>query len=233
MNSVFRHFNDRAHGYAELNGLQRSVARELIAHIPFKPRRILDIGCGNGMVHSLIDWEYDLFIAADFAPKMCELHPKNEKTTVVQIDFNVPEQVSKLGEYAPFDLIVSSSALQWAGDLDRTLEAVCALGRQAAFAIFTDGTFKELRKGKRGVLRSFEEVKGMVLRVFNARIWRGEFTLTFDSRQDLFGYIRKCGIGGGVKTFSFKEARETINSYPDLYLKCEVLFAVSQDAARL
>ncbi|MDR3162858.1 MAG: methyltransferase domain-containing protein [Helicobacteraceae bacterium] len=229
MNSVFRRFNDRAQGYAELNGLQRSVARELIARLLSKPRRILDIGCGNGIVHSLIDWEYDLFVATDFAPQMCELHPKNEKTAVLQIDFNLPGQMLKLGGYAPFDLIISSSALQWADDLDGTLETISQFGERAAFAIFTDGTFRELHKGKKSRLRSFEEAKHSISRAFDARFWRGEFTISFDSRRELFGYIRKCGIGGGIRMFSFKEARELINSYPNLYLEYEVLFAVSEE----
>ncbi len=152
-------FSQNAKAYNNFNVIQTKVAEELICTITDKPASVLDIGCGRGGMYRSISWTLDKFVGIDFAEGMIELHPEEKNVELFVKDFNDPTCFQNLDTYA-FDRIVSSSALQWSDDLDRTFQHIATLNTPVTFAIFTSGTFKTLHETASipPLLRSTEEV---------------------------------------------------------------------------
>lgn len=227
---VQKRFSKQASDYQKLNTVQDMVAKELISFVTHKPKRILDLGAGTGAVFDAISWELDEFMAVDFASNMCALHPVSSVVKTLQLDFNISEDLSALQKYAPFDLISSSSALQWSLDLEKTLQQIAVLGQKVAFALFTSGTFGELRSftSQKPTLISLDDAREIIARYFEVEFFVRNYELEFDSARELFDYIRKTGVGGGAQSLSFKETRQLISSYPSCKLEFETLFAVSK-----
>ena len=71
--SIDLEFSKFAHTYERYSIIQERVADEVIALLPNKPKRILDLGCGRGALAKRIDWEIERFLGVDFAKNMLEL----------------------------------------------------------------------------------------------------------------------------------------------------------------
>ncbi|HEX5329091.1 methyltransferase domain-containing protein, partial [Sulfuricurvum sp.] len=141
MSSACHEFSRYAAEYGSRNVIQRLVADKLITSTETHPRRILDLGCGNGTLFSLIDWEVERFIGVDFSDSMLSHHPKASTVELILGDFNDSALFERLGN-EQYDRIYSASALQWAEDLDRVMESLASLNTPMSLAIFTAGTFK-------------------------------------------------------------------------------------------
>jgi malonyl-CoA O-methyltransferase len=231
LNSILRRFNSHAAQYARLNTLQSDIAALLAQKVrSWRPKRILDLGAGSGAVFSAIDWEVERFVAVDFSPNMCALHPRKNGVEVLCANFDSPDDLSRLNAFAPFDLAMSSSSLQWARDLSVPLALAASFAYRAAFAIFTDGTLKTLHcvAGTRANLRSYDETAAMISRFFDVTFERREFRIRFANTRELFRYIKDSGIGGGFNTLGTSKARKLVREYPHAELEFETLFAVSR-----
>ena len=110
-----KEFSKNAHSYDEYTALQQDIAHYLISQITSEPKSILDLGCGSGAVFKNITWEIENFTGIDSAQNMCERHPIDQKVEIICDDFESSTLFSKLEQ--PYDLLVSSSALQWATDI--------------------------------------------------------------------------------------------------------------------
>ncbi|MGE4296152.1 MAG: methyltransferase [Campylobacterales bacterium] len=229
--AVKNRFSRQAKMYAMLNTPQRQVAKNLIAEIAhLKPRRILDVGAGCGAVYEQIHWPLECFVAVDFASMMCQLHPKGEGVWVVQADFNNPNELDSLARYGPYDLVISSSALQWAVSLEDSLSALSRLSARAALALFTAGTFDGLNRylGKASPLPTATEAMEIIGRHFDAEIRVEKFCVGFESVRSLFDFIRQSGVGGGSPGLSVAQARSLLLNYPGLDLEFEVVYALAK-----
>ncbi len=217
-------FSQNAKAYNNFNVIQTKVAEELICTITDKPASVLDIGCGRGGMYKSISWTLDKFVGIDFAEGMIELHPEEKNVELFVKDFNDPTCFQNLDTYA-FDRIVSSSALQWSDDLDRTFQHIATLNTPVTFAIFTSGTFKTLHKTASipPLLRSTEEVMRLCEKYFNAEYKVLKYTLEFASVRDMFRYMKKSGVGGARNLLSFKQMKSLMNDYPFNYLEYEIL----------
>ncbi|MDR1912008.1 MAG: methyltransferase [Helicobacteraceae bacterium] len=228
MEAAARRFDRFSKHYAARNHLQRAIAQELISAVKTSPKRIIDVGAGDGAIYRQISWEIDRFAALDAAPSMLSLHPSDARIHKTLIDFNDPFALSALAALAPFDLIASSCALQWALDLDATLKAIAPFGSRVAFALFTDGALSLLRdlSGSKTPLLPISEAQEIISRYFKARFWSKNYRLEFASKREMFSYIQKSAISGGSARLSAVEARRLIANYPNAYLDYETLFAI-------
>jgi malonyl-CoA O-methyltransferase len=218
-------FSKNALAYDSLNSVQKLVIDKLLQDIKYKPKYILDLGCGSGAVCESIFWEYKHFIGVDFAPGMLELHPKSEKIEAIYGDFNDSTLFENLNTYK-FDHIFSASALQWAENLERVFYQISLLNRPVSLAIFTSGTFKTLNKtaSLTSLLRDKEEIDRLQKKYFHANFEIVEYKLTFESTRDMFRYIKKSGVSGSRNILSFKETKKLMEEYPLNYLEFEVAF---------
>lgn len=225
MSSACHEFSRYAAEYGSRNVIQRHVADKLIASTQTPPRRILDLGCGNGTLFSLIDWEMERFVGVDFSDSMLSHHPKGSNVELILGDFNDPSLFEKLRS-EHFDRIYSASALQWAEDLDRVVESLASLNTPMSLAIFTSGTFKTLHEcaGVTPLLRSSDEVMAIAEKHLDARFEVLHTTLEFDSVREMFRYIKRSGVSGGRRVLDFTQTKRLMETYPLNYLEFEVVF---------
>jgi malonyl-CoA O-methyltransferase len=221
---IQREFSQNANDYEKVNVIQKQVLHALLAHIEDTPRNILDIGCGSGAVYKALSWPVESFIGVDFAEGMLALHPKDNAVTLLQDDFNDPTLFTKLRTFS-FDRIISSSALQWAADLDATLEQIASLGAPVSLSIFTSDTFKTLYDvaGLSPILRDREEVITLLKKHFSGEIEILHYTLAFDSVREMFRYMKQSGVGAGRNVLGYKEMKRLMEAYPLDHLEYEIV----------
>lgn len=225
MSSACHEFSRYAAEYGSRNVIQRLVADKLITSTETNPRRILDLGCGNGTLYSLIDWEIERFVGVDFSDSMLSHHPKAPNVELILGDFNDPELFERLKD-EHFDRIYSASALQWAENLDHVIESLASLNTPMSLAIFTAGTFKTLHEcaGVTPLLRSSDEVMAIAEKHLDAHFEVLHYTLEFDSVREMFRYIKRSGVSGGRRVLDFAQTKRLMETYPLNYLEFEVVF---------
>ena len=217
-------FSQNAHAYGKVNIIQQKVLEALLEKIDDTPARILDVGCGRGGVYEAIDWHIEHFVGIDFAPGMLALHPKSDHITLLEKDFNDPDTFKTLHAES-FDRIISSSALQWANDLDMTLQHIASFHTPVSLSIFTSGTFKTLHKAAHipPLLRSREEVLDLAKKYFDAQIDILHYTLQFPDVRTMFRYMKQSGVGAGRNILGYKEMKRVMNTYPLDHLEYEIV----------
>lgn len=144
-------FGAAAAGYDDEAHIQEQAAETLARMLSaesLKPRRILDIGCGTGLLTRKL---FDRFpeaeiLAVDLAPGMAKEAARrfagNARVKVVAGD------IEKTFPDGPFDLIASSMAFQWLENPDSVMREVSKnLTPDGSFAMIAPGgeTFRELR----------------------------------------------------------------------------------------
>lgn len=219
-----KEFSKNAHSYDEYTLLQQRIAHYLVSHIDSKPRKILDLGCGSGAIFKNISWEIEYFTGVDSACGMCELHPKGEKIDLYCEDFESPSLLAKL--HSSYDLLISSSALQWAHSLETLIATMALRCKEGALAIFTDKTFETIYTMTE-LPKFLPNAKTLVLlfeKHFACHHEIKTFRLFFDDNLSKFRYIKKSGVSGGQKRLSVAQTKALIHNYPHPYLEFEVLF---------
>jgi malonyl-CoA O-methyltransferase len=226
-------FSQNAYAYDQVNIIQKKVLDKLLEKIDQKPSSLLDIGCGSGGLYKAVDWELKCFVGIDFAQGMLDLHPKGEHVTLLLKDFNDAASFDALASYT-FDRVVSSSALQWAKDLDATLSRIAALDTPVSFSIFTSNTFKTLYEtaGLPPMLRSREVVIELLEKHFEGEIEVVNYTLSFKSVREMFRYMKRSGVGAGRNLLGYKEMKMIMETYPLDHLEYEIVL-FHQDRANL
>lgn len=149
-------FGKQAHAYDAHAAVQRRViARflELVKNEGLRPRRLLDVGAGTGMLlRSLREIYRDAFaVGVDLAFGMSRTARDKLKTDVGT------HLLTADAEHLPFDaesfdLVISTSTFQWLTHLETALgEAfrVLAPGGLFCFSLFGDRTLHELRNSYR------------------------------------------------------------------------------------
>jgi malonyl-CoA O-methyltransferase len=225
MSSACHEFSRYAAEYGSRNIIQRLVAQKLIASTHDQPKYILDLGCGNGTLFSLIDWEMERYVGVDFSEQMLEHHPYKPNVELILGDFNDPSLFEKL-RGTSFERIYSASALQWADDLDGVLKSLASLNTPMTLAIFTAGTFKTLHECAEvtPLLRSSDEVISIAEKHLDAQFEVVHYTLEFDSVREMFRYIKRSGVSGGRRVLDFAQTKRLMETYPLEYLEFEVVF---------
>ena len=206
--------------------VQKRVAKELVQKLDFRPKTILDLGCGTGEIYKNISWEVDKFVGVDSSKAMCKLHPKNDKTEIFCDDFESKDFIEKIAKQRPFDLIVSSSSLQWSRDIRRVFDSYSNLSQKVAFSIFTSGTFKTIYEitGRDSFLPSFDSLVMLSSTFKKPNIEKKVFKVNFDDTVSMLKYIKMSGTSGGNRVLNYKEIKYLIERYPYNYLEFELIF---------
>jgi malonyl-CoA O-methyltransferase len=209
------------------------VVEALVKKITDTPQCIFDLGCGSGAVHKAVTWQPKKFVGVDFAEGMLDVHPKCGSTELHVGDFNQKDFMEKFADYR-FDRVVSSSALQWADDLDDLFRQITLLNSPVSLAIFTSGTFKSLFETASiaPLLRSKEEVIALAEKHFQAEYEVLNYALEFATVREMFRYIKKSGVGGGRNLLGFRQMKELMRSYPLDYLEFEVVLLHEEHCMR-
>lgn len=223
--SVENQFSKYAKEYKNHNIIQQIVAKSLVRELKSKPKRILELGCGSGQVYNNISWEVDFYKAIDFSPSMCELHPRGENIEVKCFDFDTEEFLNEI-ENKHFDLVLSSSALQWSKNLSKIIKHLSLITKEINAVLFTSNTFKTIQKITKSKSPILDEdtIKEAFNKYYNCQFETIMYKLEFDNKKELFDYIKKSGVSGGNASLDFKEAKKLYKEYNLNYLEFEVIF---------
>ena len=235
MSNVIEQFSRFAHQYNEHNVIQVKVAKALVSTVPrIEYKNILDIGCGSGEVFKNLQQHnisFQKLTVLDSSPSMLDIHPSHAKTTKIHADFNNKDFLNTLPTLN-YDILLSSSALQWSDNLAFTLEKLSTLSKTLHAAIFTSGTFKTLHQtaGVSSPIYSSERIQENILKYYSdVTFTLHHYILEFDSTREMFKYIKKSGVSGGEKKLSYKQTRYLMEAYPLEYLEFEVLFVEAKN----
>jgi len=226
---IVKGFSRFAHTYEQYNMIQAEVAKQLVSSLKEKYySTVIDVGCGSGAVFKSLrecSIRFDRFIALDLSAEMLALHPSGANIIKECVDFSSDEL---LGEFVgdKDTLLLSSSALQWSTDLDRTLSALSRCAKRACFAIFTSGTFKTLHQnaGITSPIYSEQEVRAAIGNYYDATFVLHSYQLRFQDTKEMFRYIQKSGVSGGERRLGYSKMKRLMEEYPLDYLEFEVLF---------
>ncbi len=216
-------FSRRANSYLKHNIIQEQVVKKLIQNIKTKPKNILDLGCGAGAVYHEINWEIDKFTGIDQAKNMCTLHPRDKKVILLEQNFENENLLKNLGY---FDMVISSSALQWANDIEKLIENISKITDNIAFALFCDGTFNTIYKLTKmpNFLPNSEHILKILKKHFHIKHEKIIYRLNFKDNISKFRYIKQSGVSGGERKLTLTQTKSLIKNYPHTYLEFEVLF---------
>jgi malonyl-CoA O-methyltransferase len=235
MSNVIEEFSRFAHQYNQHNMIQAEVAKTLVSKLPLHTySTILDLGCGAGEVFKNLEKQhisFNTFTALDSARSMLDIHPETDKVSKICANFNDKNFLKTLSR-DHYDLLLSSSAIQWSEDLSFTLNVISSLSRTAYLAVFTSGTFKTLHQTANinSPIYSAEELQKNILEHYDDVTFElHTYTLHFDSVRDMFSYIKKSGVSSGEKKLSYKQTKALMKMYPLDHLEFEVLFVEAKN----
>ena len=212
-----REFSKNSNHYNSYNFIQKKVVKKLLEAVNFKPNTILDLGCGDGLVYKNLGFKVDKFVGVDLSTSMLDLHPKSSEVFLECKDFDSVDDFDK------YDLVISSSSLQWSKDIYTLVQNIEKNSQKFALAIFTDGTFKTLREwfGLKSFLPNKDKLKKSFSK--NVSCETISYKLEFENTTQTLKYIKKSGVSGGRKELGIKEVKNFLQNYDKNFLEFEVL----------
>jgi len=232
--TVVQEFSRFAHKYDTYNMIQAKVATALVDKLPtIAYNNIIDIGCGSGEVYKNLQRKniaVKQFVGLDSAETMLAIHPEGKGIQKLCANFNDKHFITQLPAVS-YDIVISSSALQWSTDLAYTIRALSTLSSAFHGAVFTSGTFKTLH-----------ETAGVSSPIYTAQtvqdVWKEyykdvhfeihQYRLEFTSTREMFRYIKQSGVSSGERKLSYKQTKALMDTYPLNYLEFEVLYIEAQ-----
>jgi len=141
MSTIVSGFNAAAEEYLHYAHIQKYCANSLARWLPqSKDCRILELGAGPGVfTHYLEPWEKNVY-ATDASEAMCKLGQKNIPAV------NWKQMDARKIDNGPWDLICSSSMLQWLDQPEQVLhhwKSVLAPKGHVLCSVFAEGTLSE------------------------------------------------------------------------------------------
>ena len=230
MSRPAREFSRFAGTYSRHNRIQAKAAEKLVSMLPEKEyKKIIDIGCGSGEIYRNFTEQgisFEHLTALDISTDMLELHPDDERVDKLCVDFSDMEEMDSL-PFGRYDLVISSSSLQWSSNLDATLEKLSKLSDNFYFAIFTSNTFSSLHRCAeiKSPIYTESHLREKIEKYFNAHFETVQYKLYFDSVYKMLRYIKESGTSGGERRLSYREMLSLIENYPHNYLEFELLYA--------
>lgn len=229
---VKEQFNKYASYYHNNSIIQSKGVELLVETLPNNLGRTIDLGCGSGRLFKELykkSKSFKRFYGVDFAESMLRLHPRAENVKLLTADFNKKESFDRLRELKAQTLL-SASALQWAKDIDFTLEQCATLAPFAGLFLFCSGTFKTLHKsvGLRSPIHSCEKIESAFKSHYKAaKIEKYNFSLPFATTLDMLRYIKLSGVSGNLQ-LSYTQMKHILENYPLKYLEFETILLTGE-----
>lgn len=212
---VARLFARSAPTYEAWTQVHERVAARLMAFAAgagVGPRRIVEIGCGTGVLTALAVERYPAaqLVVVDVAPAM--VRATLARPACARRVMGVAADARTFAARCEFDLLLSSAALHWALPLQATFANLALLLRAdgwMAVALMVDGTLAELRRARdavspgnapRGRLPARAAVVEAAARAGFDVVSVEQETLrpTYESAADFLRSLHEQGLNGGA-----------------------------------
>ena len=247
-------FNKSAHSYDKHSMLQELISKKLLDRLSQKnifPKNILDLGSGTGLNGLNFDKKYKKshIINYDFAENMLINARKKQPNIIRRIlsgnKFSyVCGDIEDLG-FAPntFDLIWSSSTLQWGNDLPKIISMIKTILRPGGLFIFSSfgpDTLKELRMIDNNSVNTFTDINSITNMLVSNKLLKPvldveDFIISYPSIEKFFKDIKGIGasssssqlskgLGGKSKIIKIKKAYEELRVEGMLPVTYEVIY---------
>lgn len=225
-------FDKEAKNYIFYSEIQNSIALELISKsMDSNIKKIVDLGAGSGNIARNINkYEIDYFLGIDNSDSMLLLHPKNlrniKKIDLKNISFEYFEH------YNDFDLIISSSSLHWALNLESIFKKIISNAKQdskIAFSFFTNKSLESLHDFlyTTSPLLSVKSLEALLKKYFIGEIYISKITKKFTQKEELLNHLKHSGLLGGG-SISFTTKKKLKFDIPFLDINYEILFFVGR-----
>jgi len=228
-------FDRYAYSYSQNREIQDKIAKRLLSCIDAgKYKKIIDIGCGDGSLFEKCGQTSELFVGVDASLKMCDLHKRFNGCIVIRADFDDDGFTDFIkGRFGKFELLLSSSALQWSKNIKVILYRLSELSDEFAISVFTRGTFASVREflGVDSFLPTIDDAEEALVGFDLKSFFVDKFQKEFESPKDAVRYIKTTGVSGGSNKISYKEAKALYENGPKV-LEFEVIYAVGSFAKR-
>lgn len=222
---VKEQFSKYASEYNSNNIIQQIVSKALVRELKIKPKKVLELGCGSGQIFKNIDFDFEYYKAIDFSQQMCDIHPEALNLDVICLDFDSDNFFDNIKD-ENYDLVLSSSALQWSKDLSKIVKALSDISNNISMVLFTSNTFKtifELTNTLSPIL-DITSIQNAFDKFYRCEYEIIDYKLEFQNKKDLFSYIKNSGVSGETNSLSFKDAKYLYKNYDKNYLEFEVVF---------
>jgi malonyl-CoA O-methyltransferase len=207
-------FSAAARSYEIASPVQEEVARTVESLVPsdvINPSRVLDVGCGSGRLTALIRarWPVAEITGLDLAEGML-VEARRRFADDPRLHWRLGDAARY--EDVPFDLVVSSSALQWLNPLAPALAHLATLVKPGGYfvaGLMTRPTLHELHEVRDAVapekraqrrLPSLDDVRAALaglsavrLLSLTERVW----TSSYDDVPRFLQALRDAGVTGG------------------------------------
>lgn len=234
---IKRAFGSSSDTYDSSCDIQRIVADNLINHIKVdNTEKILEIGTGTGIFTNLIKEKFPdssvfcLDIAHSLLKKAQKKMPDN---------FYICGDGENLPVLGGFDIVVSSSSLQWFQNLSESLPKLAETANKFAFSVFVEGTFAEMSVinsmtgfGSVYPLPQYEKIIKS-LSHFEIQYEVKDYVIYYDSVQEFLKKQKGTGatFSGSDKIASKSSYKKFLELYPMLFgengkipVTCRILY---------
>lgn len=238
-------FHRQAEAYDSNVLVQNRVIAKLVQDAKFQADvqsgMILDIGCGTG---TLLEQLRSVFpntglIGLDLALNMCRQTARKLQTGCRLVNGNAENLPFS---DATFELVVSSSVMQWVNDISKAISDAARVlrgGGLLRFSLFVDGTLCELQQcfreadmllygvGSERLTRMHRfHTSEQIMEIFNGMDAFEDIRFAFDTEIDLYPSVKELlrsvkEIGAGAQSGSSKAGlawRSILQKMTDVYL---------------
>lgn len=213
---IERQFRRSMDSYDHHAVVQQGVAAHLVAllgeELSFTPSRILELGCGTGLLTRLIVEQFPgvTLQLNDIVPEMCRRTALRHGLPETGILPGDAEDIALPGRY---DLILSASTFQWftrpASTLRRFRDHLHDQGL-LAFSTFGRDNLIEIRELTHQGLsyRTREEMHAMLAPLFDIRKEKEEHhRLLFPSPLDVLHHLKRTGVNASAPSVPWTRGR--------------------------
>ncbi len=220
---VKKRFSRNLKTYKDNSVVQNKMADRLVEMIDFQPKKILELGCGSGLLTENLVKKFDTttFDAIDIVED-CE---KYIKEISPNINF-YHSDIETFNFQNKYDLIISNAVFQWVEDLPLFIESLKKCLNPNGILLFsTFGTdnLLEISKltGEGLMYRTVQELNSLL---HPQEIYEDKILLNFDTPKDVLKHLKYTGVNAiSNKHWTKSDLKNFENEYQKLCPNCITL----------